>query len=54
VARSIDLAERRTRVMHKTLRDVEALPGDDAAKTLSGLAALSDAVDDNADALPAA
>ncbi|MGI4985093.1 MAG: DNA recombination protein RmuC [Janthinobacterium lividum] len=32
VAHSIDLAERRTRVMHKTLRDVEALPGDAAAR----------------------
>lgn len=37
VARSIDLAERRTRVMHKTLRDVEALPGDAAAARLAGL-----------------
>jgi DNA recombination protein RmuC len=34
VARSIDLAERRTRVMHRTLRDVEALPGDAVPRTL--------------------
>ncbi|MGI4858015.1 MAG: DNA recombination protein RmuC, partial [Janthinobacterium lividum] len=37
VTRSIDLAERRTRVMHKTLRDVEALPGDAAAARLADL-----------------
>lgn len=39
VARSIDMAERRTRVMHRTLRDVEALPGDAAARALGGTAA---------------
>ncbi|MGI4858165.1 MAG: DNA recombination protein RmuC [Janthinobacterium lividum] len=58
VARSIDLAERRTRVMHKTLRDVEALPGDAAAARLADLpeeddafapAALSSASTDAAD-----
>ncbi len=36
VTRSIDMAERRTRVMHRTLRDVEALPGDTAAQALGG------------------
>ena len=35
VTRSIDMAERRTRVMHRTLRDVEALPGEAAARTLA-------------------
>jgi DNA recombination protein RmuC len=36
VTRSIDMAERRSRVMHRTLRDVEALPGETAARTLGG------------------
>lgn len=47
VTRSIDMAERRTRVMHRTLRDVEALPGDAAARTL-GHASLPDADADEA------
>jgi len=38
VTRSIDMAERRSRVMHRTLRDVEALPGEAAARTLGGAA----------------
>lgn len=36
VTRSIDMAERRSRVMHRTLRDVEGLSGEDAARALSG------------------
>ena len=37
VTRSIDMAERRSRVMHRTLRDVEALPGEVATRTLGGV-----------------
>jgi DNA recombination protein RmuC len=46
VARSIDLAETRTRQMHRKLRDVEALPGEQAAELLGGDGASLDAGND--------
>ena len=49
--RSLELTERRTRVINRTLRDVEALPADQANQVLPAVAA--SLVEESIDDLPA-
>lgn len=49
VARSIELAETRTRQMHRKLREVEALPGEQAAELLGDEGTLQAALQDDSE-----